>query len=84
MTAMADNELDPDLLNEDWTKGTWDLWNLNATPITTVEQLLAVIPARPGESDADAIAHFTELPAWRSAPDDLKQEVAALAATMSD
>jgi hypothetical protein len=81
--TVADDELDPDLLNEDWTKGTWDLWNLDASPVTTVHQLLSIIPARPGQSDADALAHFTELPAWRAAPDDLKQEVAAMAATTS-
>jgi hypothetical protein len=66
-------DADPD--NADWSKArSWDLWNDDGTPITTLEQLRGALL---DTSDA-ALKQLLELPVARSMPRWLKRQIEAL------
>ncbi len=61
----------PDLLNEDWVKGTnWDFHNADGSPMTRLPQLLAFL-----RYDDDRLRDFLTLPAARPMPRGLRRQV---------
>ena len=59
--------------NEDWMKGTWDLW-VGGTLVTTIEQLCEVLGAEPA-SASDAIKDLLTRPSARAMPAELRVSI---------
>jgi len=65
-------------MNEDWTKTrSWDLY-LGGKPVDTLKELLYIFGLQdsPLEVQQAKIRHFTELPSYLPAPQNLKDEIA--------
>jgi len=65
---------DDEDLNADWAKGSWDLWNADGTPVTTLEQLRVIFFY---EDDARYKAMLS-LPSAHAMPASLRRELEAL------
>jgi hypothetical protein len=64
----------PEDYSEDWTKvSSWDVRNPNGTLVTTLEDLVHALPGT-WPDPYPALKHFTTLPAWEAAPQELKAE----------
>lgn len=69
--------LENDTRNEDWLRTrSWDLY-AGTKLVTTLPKLLYALGVQYAEPDEQkaAVEHFTKLPSWRPAPDELKAAV---------
>jgi hypothetical protein len=66
--------IDHDIENADWSKRSWDLWNADGTPVSTLAQLREAVM---DPSDA-SLKNLLKLPVARSMPPGLRAELEAL------